>query len=127
MFLFMNRSACCQTTGQPVCKAEPDLSWDCQVDPYAPLTLVAALEEIEGLRNVLREQWDHLAKLVGVHASLQCQPGNGGSRLLARFVSVGHLQVLGQAIEQARSALRHSNKGHSADCNGPSEDSPRQD
>ncbi len=26
-----------------------------------------------------------LAKLVGVHTSLQCQPGNGGPRLLARF------------------------------------------
>lgn len=96
MFLFMNRSASCQTTGQPRCEAEPDLSWDCHVDPYAPLTLVAALQEIEVLRNVLREQWDHL-------------------------------QELGQAIEQAGSAFRQSNKGHPADSSGPCEDLPRQD
>lgn len=43
MFLFMNRPASSQTTGQPRCEAEPDLPSDCQVDPYAPLTLVAAL------------------------------------------------------------------------------------
>jgi hypothetical protein len=60
MFLSMNRSASGQATGQPRCEAEPDLPCDCHMDPYAPLTLVVALQEIEDLRNVLREQWDHL-------------------------------------------------------------------
>ena len=63
MFLFMNRSASGQATGQPRCEAEPDLPCDCHMNPYAPLTLVVALQEIEDLPNVLREQWDHLQEL----------------------------------------------------------------
>jgi hypothetical protein len=63
MFLFMNRSASGQATGQPRCEAQPDLPSGCHMDPFAPLTLVVALQEIEDLRNVLREQWDHLQEL----------------------------------------------------------------
>ena len=63
MFLFMNRSASSQATSQPRCEAEPDLPCDSHVDPYAPLTLVAAFQEMEDLRNVLREQWNHLHEL----------------------------------------------------------------